>query len=158
MREGPARPGARDDPRWLRHASPVGAWEEVVSAPDGGLGEVVLRYQGYTEHAASFSARRELPTAGVVLILSFGASSHVTDPRHPGRVTSVRSMCAGVWDSYAVSGLDPGWSGVQVDLSPLGAYALFGVPMSELANRVVPLEDLMGGKAALLVERVQEAA
>lgn len=37
--------------------------------------------------------------------------------------------------------------GMQVRLDPLGAFSLFGVPMSELGNRVVELAELLGTDA-----------
>jgi AraC-like DNA-binding protein len=46
--------------------------------------------------------------------------------------------------------------GMQVDLSPYAARVLFRVPMDSLAGRIVPLEDLLGRRAALLVEQLQE--
>ena len=47
--------------------------------------------------------------------------------------------------------------GVQVDFTPLGARRCLGLPMDELTNRVVALEDVLGPGAPLLVERLQEA-
>ena len=47
--------------------------------------------------------------------------------------------------------------GVQVDLTPLGARRILGLPMEELTNRVVALEDVLGRGAAELVERLAEA-
>jgi AraC-like DNA-binding protein len=47
--------------------------------------------------------------------------------------------------------------GIQVDLSPLGARRVLGLPMDELTNRVVAIEDVLGPRAPLLVERLQEA-
>ena len=41
-------------------------------------------------------------------------------------------------------------------LTPLGAHALFGLPMHELTNRVVELDDLLGPRANELVERMWE--
>jgi AraC-like DNA-binding protein len=47
---------------------------------------------------------------------------------------------------------------VQLDLTPLGAHAVFGVAMHELAGRCVALEDLIGERpAAGLVERLAGA-
>ena len=46
--------------------------------------------------------------------------------------------------------------GMQVNLSPHAARALFRVPMDSLAERIVPLEDLLGRRATLLVEQLQE--
>ncbi len=47
--------------------------------------------------------------------------------------------------------------GVQVDLTPLGARRILGLPMEELTNRVVALEDVLGRGAAELVERLADA-
>ena len=49
-------------------------------------------------------------------------------------------------------------AGIQVDFSPLGARRLLGLPMAELTNRVVAIEDVLGPRAPLLVERLQEAS
>jgi AraC-like DNA-binding protein len=44
-----------------------------------------------------------------------------------------------------------------VNLTPPGAFALFGVPMHELARRTVPLEDVLGRSGVELVDRLSEA-
>ena len=46
---------------------------------------------------------------------------------------------------------------LQVDLTPLGARRLVGMPMSELANRTVPIDDVLGRFGRDLVQRVGEA-
>jgi AraC-like DNA-binding protein len=48
--------------------------------------------------------------------------------------------------------------GIQVDFTPLGARRCLGLPMEELTNRVVAIEDVLGPRAGLLVERLQEAS
>ncbi|MGI8874395.1 MAG: hypothetical protein ACR2KP_08725 [Egibacteraceae bacterium] len=45
-----------------------------------------------------------------------------------------------------------------LELAPLGASALLGVPARELASRVVDLGDLLGRRAGELVDRLAEAA
>jgi AraC-like DNA-binding protein len=47
--------------------------------------------------------------------------------------------------------------GVELRLTPLGAYRLFGLPMSELTDRVVDLDALWGPAASRLAERLAEA-
>ncbi len=66
------------------------------------------------------------------------------------------SFIAAVNDSYAITEYNGISRGVQVDLTPLGAHMLFGVAMHELSDLVVPLEDVLGMVAPLLVERIHE--
>jgi AraC-like DNA-binding protein len=67
------------------------------------------------------------------------------------------SFAAGMHDAFALVGAAGPALGVQVDLSPVGARRLLGVPMHELVNRAVPLEDLLGAEARSLAERLAEA-
>jgi AraC-like DNA-binding protein len=46
---------------------------------------------------------------------------------------------------------------VQVDLNPLGARMLFGMPMQELARRSVALEEVLGPEARILEGRMHDA-
>jgi AraC-like DNA-binding protein len=50
----------------------------------------------------------------------------------------------------------PGPFYVQLVLQPDAARAVFGVPLHELADRVVDLEDLWGGRAREMLERVAQ--
>ncbi|OKI18511.1 hypothetical protein A6A25_39830 [Saccharothrix sp. CB00851] len=47
--------------------------------------------------------------------------------------------------------------GITIAMTPVGAYALFGLPLRELANAAVGLDDLLGARARLLTERIAEA-
>jgi hypothetical protein len=55
-----------------------------------------------------------------------------------------------------VEPLEP-WAGMQVDFAPLGAQMLLGVPVDQLTNRLVALEDVLGPETDLLTERLYEA-
>jgi AraC-like DNA-binding protein len=55
------------------------------------------------------------------------------------------------WSSVVASQAQ---SGVQIDLTPLGAYRLLGLPQSEIANQIVPLDALRGHDVAELSERL----
>ncbi|HEY7596628.1 MAG TPA: helix-turn-helix domain-containing protein [Actinophytocola sp.] len=45
---------------------------------------------------------------------------------------------------------------LQIDLSPLGAYQVFGVPADHLTGRLVDLHDVLGADARRLGERVRD--
>ena len=132
--------------------------EIAYGRPDPRLRACVRRYWGYFERGSGFSHTRELPSADVTLILGFGPPIGITYPRHNGAMTARHtSFIAGLHDSYAVVQAGEWQSGIEVNLTPLGTYLLLGVPMEALTNRVVDLEDVLGGAALLLVERLHEA-
>ena len=68
------------------------------------------------------------------------------------------SFVAGIGDAVAVTESSGSAQCVQVNLTPLGAHRLFGVPMHELENRVLQLEDLFGRKVERLEEQFFDAA
>src|SRR4051794_35537816 len=91
------------------------------------------RLAGYVEEAAP-TRRREVPFAGAVVILSLGPDLWVD-----GGWTG--SFAAGLYDRPAVSGHSGRQEGLQLDVSVLEARSLLRVPMIELYNRTVALED-----------------
>ena len=143
--------------RVRRHASEIGAWEMVDRAPATRLQAHVRRYTGYVESGARPLRRREMPTGNVVLILSLGPAIDVHTPGSTGPAERLTSFVAGLDDSYAVTEHAGFQHGVQVDLTPLGAFQFFGLPLSEVASRVVPLEDILGNDAPRLLERLNAA-
>jgi len=125
-------------------------WETVRRRPDARLRGAVLSYTGYVEHAPAPMRRLEVPFVGIPLILSLGPSLLVDGVRH-------RSFVAGLDDTATVTEYAGEQHGIQVNLTPLGARRLLGLPMSELSRRVVALEDVLGAPAARLVERLHDA-
>jgi AraC-like DNA-binding protein len=120
-----------------------------------GLGHVGPRLRGHVLGASGFVERgtplrrTEVPLAGTVLVLSLGPPILVD-----GGWTG--SFVAGQYLRPVVTGHGGEQAGLQINLSSLGGRALLGVPMNELANRTVALEDVLPG-AAELTERVAEA-
>lgn len=47
--------------------------------------------------------------------------------------------------------------GVIIELTPLGARALFGLPLREISHASVGIDDLLGARARLLREELQQA-
>lgn len=99
---------------------------------------------GYAERTPGPCHRRELPGPQVVVIFDLGAPIRVSesgavrcDARFPG------GFMAGLDDTFSCTEHDGEQTGVQLSLSPLAAHALFRVPQSELARRVIALGDLL---------------
>src|SRR5438046_1837432 len=101
---------------------------------------------------------REPAAAQVPLIIDLGAGWRVASPASGYRPEPRGSFVAGVHDGFASVTPAGAMLGVQVDLTPAGARRLLGVPLHELTNRTVPLEDLLGPEARALRERLGAAA
>ena len=115
----------------------------------------VLGYCGYVEDGPVPVRRREPAGARVPVILSFGDPLSVTDGGGvPRRVTS---FVAGFSDTWAVTEHAGRQLGVQVDLTPLGAFRLLGVPPTEVAGAVVDVDALWGRWGSSLVDRLASA-
>ncbi len=128
-----------------------------TTTPHPALRPYITLYCGYVERVAA-GRRMQIPHPDVVLVIALGPSLRVVDPRRPADSAIERlSFTAGVHDAYVFTESTQPTRGLQVNLTPIGAYLLFGVPMDLLANRVVGLEDLVGVDASRLAERVHEA-
>lgn len=112
--------------------------------PHPALAAQVRSLAGWREREHGPVRRRELPGGRVVLVVSLGPSMDI-DGRRFG------SFVAGVHDAPAITEHAGESCGVQAYLTPLGARRVFGMPMGELAGRVVELEE------GELAERVHEA-
>jgi AraC-like DNA-binding protein len=132
----------------LRHESELGWWEMISALPHPALRPHVLGYTGYTERTSAPLRRREVPTGRAGLIISFGPSIDVVG------VGRLRSFAIGVDDAFAITEHAGDQHGVQVDLSPLGARMILGMPMREVTRQVVALEDVLGPAADRLTERL----
>lgn len=122
--------------------------QELDPAPE--LRGVVHRAVDFHERSAPLR-RLESPLVGVVLIVSLGPDMEI-DGRQVG------SFVAGVWDRPTVTGHYGEQAGYQLYLDLLGARRLLGVPASELANRLVALDDVLGRLGTELAERLAGSA
>jgi AraC-like DNA-binding protein len=143
--------------RVLRHESEEDRWEMVHAAPDPRLAGHVISYCSYDERTTSFVRRRELPSARVVVIVNLGEAIRVSAPGRAGWSEQAVGFVAGLHDTYALTETRGAQAGMQIDLTPVGAHLLLGIPMDELAQRVVTLEELFGADGLLLREALAEA-
>lgn len=135
---------------------PVSA-EFVLHTPGPAVRGAVLRYAGFAERTQEPVRSRELPGTFVPIILDLDAGWRISDGRRPGEVEHLRSFVGGLTDGPVLVEHPGSARCLQIDLAPLAARRLLGVPMSELANRCVPMEDVWGRAAHELVERLADA-
>jgi AraC-like DNA-binding protein len=142
MRVGPQRTETTDG---------SGEWADEV--PDVSLRDLVVAYTGFVGYTPAILSHREAPSGGLIMVLSDGG--FCAEPV-AGAVTMLpfSSFLVGICDQPINTEYRGHRKGVQVRLDPLAAYALFGVPMHELKNRIVTLSDLLGQVADQWEQRV----
>jgi AraC-like DNA-binding protein len=117
-------------PFFLRRAVP----------PD--LTGVVARLTGYQENGQALRQAPEAAAMVVPLVISFSDPFEIALSRRPTREDRYASFTSGLHPGYVMINSSGAAQCVQIDFTPLGAYRFFGLPMSEIAGRMVALEDL----------------
>ena len=132
-------------------------WEHVRGPAAPHLRRLVASYSGFRDDVPAPGAQRQLPSTTAPLIIDLGAGWRVATPADRYRPVLLGGFAGGMHDAFAlVEAAGPALC-LQADLTPLGARRLLGVPMHELTNRVVSLDDLLGPDAGLLAERIAGA-
>jgi AraC-like DNA-binding protein len=133
--------------------------EAVATRATGPLGAVVREHHGYRQRGAAPARHLGLPSPFLTVIFSLDEplriARHVEPAQPPG---AYETLVGGLHTSPAVIEHDGSQSGIQLQLSPLGARALFGVPAGVLAGVDVCGSDLLGARAAAVREQLGEAA
>lgn len=133
--------------------------ERVFGRPDPGLAGHVLTYAAHDYRRMDPMPWRLAPLGVVVVSVELEPPPvrRVIAP-DPGAGRDVPpSPVLGLRDRpWAVEQAGPS-RGITVAMTPVGAYALFGMPLRELSNADVALADLLGRDAGRLVERIAEA-
>jgi AraC-like DNA-binding protein len=142
--------------RVVRGESAGGSWERVTRPPRPELRPYIHDFCGYTEHTGATVRRLEFPVPVIVVIIEFGPPVRVYGNgqfehygRHPG------GFVAGLSDRLAAVEHDGVQRGVQLNLTPVGGHLFFGLPMSELTDRVVAIEDLLDRDHRGLADRLE---
>jgi AraC-like DNA-binding protein len=137
------------------HETDEARWEVVRREPPANLRPYLLHtIEGWEQARGPASLMREVPFPGVPVIIGLDASWEVADPGRSGferRDTFVAGM-------HAAPTLVRGpsvWACIELRLTPLGARRVLGLPMHELTNQTVGLEDVLPG-ARELTARLQE--
>ena len=132
--------------------------DTAMAPPSPALADCIGRQVGYRMAGHQPGEHLGMPGTRLTCILSFDDPLHLAALPDPGQSpTSLWTLIGGVHDTAAVIAHDGDQHGVQLDLTPVGLRALFGVPAAALGRSVVSLDELMGPAAQELLERAWAA-
>jgi AraC-like DNA-binding protein len=133
-----------------------GRWEMATCPSAPGLRSVVPMFVGYSETSRRVLRRMEVPHPNVTVILNLGAPLAIDATVLGAAPCIVNSFVAGLFDAFVVTENTGDAAGIELNLTPLGAWRLLGTPMHELTNRVVSLNELLGRSAARLLDQLRD--
>lgn len=128
-----------DCARVVVRRSPGGSWEGIARPPSAALRPYVHDYEGY-DFATSSAVSRHVPPTYVPMILGFGGAMRMHSESGKVDARPHRTFIAGLHATWVDSTTDGPSTGVQVNLTPIGAHMLLGMPMSEITHRVIDVE------------------
>src|SRR2546421_2857085 len=140
--------------RWGMDEEPA---ESVAATPAPPLRSIIGRYRGY-RLVSDPGTHRGLPSRHLTFIISL--DDPVDIARMPDGVQAPGRFQAFVGGLHAVPATirHEGFQhGISLELTPLGARALLGLPAGELAYSVIRLEDVLGPSAHGLIDRLVAA-
>ena len=129
----------------------------VKRAPAAALRDIVIRITGYRELVRGHSRQREAASLTLPLVISFGEPFAIGLGREPTQRDQIGSFAAGLYAGPVVIDLFGASHCLQIDFTPLGARRFFRMPMSELADRMVQLDDVLGPEGHALREKLGNA-
>jgi AraC-like DNA-binding protein len=128
---------------------------EMYRRPVGNhLAGLVDGFTGYRENGQVLRLSAEMAPLVVPLIISFAEPFEIAFGRAPSSADRYWSFTSGLYPGFVLINSYGGAECVQIDFTPLGAYAFFGLPMTELASRMVTLDDLSDRAIENLRERL----
>ena len=128
----------------------------VTAPPAPPLGAFIERYVGYRLTGFAPGVHRGLPSRYLTFIVSIGPTIDVIAQADPSQApASYRCVVSGLQGRSATIGYGAHQEGVQVDVSPLGARMLFGMPSRVLWDASVECSDVVGRPGGELWERLQ---
>jgi AraC-like DNA-binding protein len=107
-------------------------------------------YADFVSRRGAPAETREAANAKIVVIVDLDAGWTIEGERF-------RSFAGGIYPRPVRVRHEGSAAGVQIDVEPLAARALLGVPAGELANRTVGLDALLGRRADEVAERLHAA-
>lgn len=124
--------------------------------PPPDLRGLVTGIYAYAEGGEAMAGVVEAASLTVPLIINLGAPFRIGLGRTPTQSDRYGSFAAGLFAGPVIMESDGTAECIQVNFTPLGSRRFFGLPMHELAERMVPLADLGDRGIAQLSRRIAE--
>jgi AraC-like DNA-binding protein len=129
----------------------LGSGMRVRRATSPALAAVLTRdLLGYSHTQAQFSSWLEPPRPRLTLMINLDGSITANGRPLPA------AWIGGLSDTYTLVGVRGSYAAIDLKLDPPGAYALLGMPLSELGHECVALEDAFGAAGGELVGRLRD--
>lgn len=125
--------------------------------PNPRLRPYVSAYSGYRIEGAEPGVHMGLPSKSLTFIVAFDEPLDVVTALGQPHRDTYWAMLAGLHGAPAVIHHDGRQHGVQLEVTPRGAAALFGVPAGALAGCVAHLDSVVPAFSAELTDRVSAA-
>lgn len=133
-------------------------WAIAEAMPEPALIPHVERYSAWREHTQTFSTRRELAATRGVFIINIGAALEIVDARGTlHRLDAGEGFIGGMAEATSLSRSTGEMAGLHVHMPVEDLAAIFGVPLSAIANITVSLDALAGDATRTLGGRLVEA-
>ncbi len=119
----------------------------ATKTPDPALRNLVTTYHGYCYDPGGPSIHHGLPSTGLTVVLALERPIDVGWLGEAGSRRQSWTLASGLSMSCAAIYQSGRQHGITLDLTPLGARVLLGVPASELGRQLISLGDLIGAAA-----------
>lgn len=130
----------------------------VIERPSAPLRHLVHQYVGYYQQDVPLALHRALPSRHITLVVSLAEPIRMAELPDAGQGPGAFRVCLG--GLHASPGLirqDRTQHGIHVELEPLGARELLGMPAAALCSQVVELTELPGSWMNGLADRLATA-
>ncbi|AZV21618.1 MULTISPECIES: AraC family transcriptional regulator [unclassified Mesorhizobium] len=144
-------------PQQEQDRSVAGRFEMRRRLPDPRLQGIVSDICGYREMTPGHMRNVEYASLTVPLVINFAEPFAIGLGKAPGDNDRFASFAAGLFAGPVVIESFGGACCVQVNFTPLGARRFFRLPMSELADSMVVLDDVLGAQGLALREKLGNA-
>ncbi|BAB48628.1 helix-turn-helix domain-containing protein [Mesorhizobium japonicum] len=132
----------------------AGRFEMRRRLPDPALDGIVSDICGYRETAAGHFRNVEYASLTVPLVISFAEPFAIGLGKAPGDNDRFASFAAGLFAGPVMIESFGSACCVQINFTPLGARRFFRLPMSELTDSMVVLDDVLGADGMALREQL----
>jgi AraC-like DNA-binding protein len=133
---------------------PIAGQEHVRGRPAPALVPYIRAYTGYRFAGLAPGLHQGLPSGDVTFIVSLDEPVDLVAVPGDQAPMALDALVGGLHLRPATIAHEGRGEGISVELSPLGARALFGLPAAALASLVVDLRDLLGRAGDELVDRL----